>query len=71
MPDQPDSSSIAYLERVLRSALTAGGRAPDPVAGKVVVPLLGMAISIGGLDLASELSTPEPGEAAVYEVRRP
>lgn len=70
LPDQFDTSSLAYLEQVLRTALTAA-TTRDTVAGRVVVPLLGMAAAAGGAKLVAACCTPEPGRDARYEVRRP
>ncbi|HEX3425196.1 MAG TPA: hypothetical protein VHT30_03635 [Acidimicrobiales bacterium] len=70
MSDQSDAASLRYLERVLRIAVTEAEGASDPIAGRVIVALLGMAIAQGGSDLVAAYVCPVPGENAIYEVRR-
>jgi hypothetical protein len=57
------------LERLLRMAVTERGSEPNPIAPRVVVPLLGMAMTYAGDELIDEYLTPQPGAGATYEVR--
>lgn len=69
MSDPSDAASLSYLDALLRMAVTQRAVPIDPVAGRVIVPLLGMAMAQGGGQLIAQYLTPQPGRAATYEVR--
>jgi hypothetical protein len=67
--DPSDAASLSYLDALLRVAVTQRAVPIDPVAGRVIVPLLGMAMAQGGGPLIAQYLTPQPGRTATYEVR--
>ena len=70
MSDRADAASLGYLERLLRTAVTERRATDNPVAGRVIVSLLAMAMTHGGAELIAEFVAPQPGEAASYSVLR-
>lgn len=68
--DPSATTSLSYLEQLLHSALAQPGAASNPIAGRVVMALLGLAMAQGGDRLIAFYLGPTPGEDAVHQVRR-